>query len=258
MSVKSRAWGLFGVVLCLSLGTAVTASPATVQFSADTYQKGPQGELSGKIFVGDGVVRTDMAQGGQSFVQIVDTARQTTWIIYPDQKSYSQLSGGGPAATNVDAKPGDRNPCQGMEGAKCSRLGEELVNGRSAVKWLVEFSWQGKSYTGTQWIDKERGLALKSDSGSGQISEQRLIGMEQVGGRQTEKWQTTVVRSNQPAQESYRWFDPELNLAIREEVPGKYLQEMRNIRVGPQDPSLFQVPAGYKQVAPPANQPPRR
>lgn len=258
MTVRSSITCAFGVVLGLFLGAAVAAPSASVQFSADTYQKSPQGELSGKIYVGDGVVRTDMVQAGQSFIQIIDTARQTSWIIYPDQKSYSQFTAGGPAAGAGGVKVGDRSPCQGMEGAKCSRLGEEAVNGRAAVKWRVEFSWQGKSYTGVQWIDKERGLALKSDSGTGQISEQTLLGMEQVGGRRTEKWQTTVKQGDQPAQHSFRWFDPELNLAIREEVPGQFLQELRNIRVGPQDPSLFRVPAGYKQVAPPAGQPARR
>lgn len=247
-----------GVFYSLLIGTSALATPASVQFSADTYQKSPQGENSGKIFVGDGVVRSDMTQNGQTITQIIDTQKNITWIIYPAQQSYSRFSGTGPSPVGNEQSAGERSPCQGMKGAKCSRMGEEQVNGRSAVKWRVEFSWQGKQYTSTQWIDKERGLALRSDSGTGQISEQKLIGMEKVGGRNTEKWESTVKQGNQPAQSSFRWFDPQLDLAIREEVPGKFLREMRNVRVGPQDPSLFQVPAGYKQVQPQGNQPPRR
>ncbi len=58
-----------------------------------------------------------------------------------------------------------------------------------------------------------------------------------------------MSQGTQQAQQLLRWFDPELNLAIREEFPGGFVREMKNIKLAPQDASLFEVPAGYKKIA---------
>lgn len=256
MKVKTFVSCVGGLLFGLLAAQGALAAQGGTQFSADTYQKGPQGEMTGKIYVGDGKVRNEMAQGGQTLVQIVDTRAGEGWVIDPAQKSFARFGGG--QAMQTEQKGGDSDPCQGVQGAKCTRLGEESVNGRPAVKWRMEMAWQGKTYTATQWLDKERGIPLRSDMGNGQVTEQKLVGTEKIAGRITEKWETTVSQGNQPAQASYRWFDPELDMAVREEVPGQFLRELRNIRVAPQDPALFQVPAGYTEVKPQGQQPPRR
>ena len=38
----------------------------------------------------------------------------------------------------------------------------------------------------------------------------------------------------------------ELADSVREELPGGFLRELRDISVGPQPTSLFEVPAGWK------------
>ena len=43
-----------------------------------------------------------------------------------------------------------------------------------------------------------------------------------------------------------QWYDPQLKIAIREELPGGYFRELRDIRVGAQSPQLFTIPAGYQ------------
>ena len=52
-------------------------------------------------------------------------------------------------------------------------------------------------------------------------------------------------------QVSYQWFDPELNTNIREEGPGGFMREMRNIKTGKQPVKLFTVPAGYEEISMP-------
>lgn len=77
------------------------------------------------------------------------------------------------------------------------------------------------------------------------------LGAEKVNGRTTEKWEFVMSRKKQ----SWRtlvWVDRTLGVPVREEVPGKFLQELRDIRVGPQPASLFQVPEDYRKIEMPA------
>lgn len=241
----------------LVTGLVFADSHAAVQFSADIYQKGQGGqESSGRIFVGAGQMRTEMTQGGQQVVQIVDNKRQMTWVLYPSQRSYMEMAGRG--APQAQPESGEANPCQAMPGAQCNKLGPEKVGGRDAVKWQISYSQQGKQIQTTQWLDKARGIVLRQESANGQRSEMKMLGLEKLGNRTVEKWEMTFSQGNQPAQRSYRWFDPELNLAVREEFPGGYVREMRNIRVAPQDPGLFTQPSGYKKITPQQGRPAQR
>ena len=65
--------------------------------------------------------------------------------------------------------------------------------------------------------------------------------------------------------QSTQWYDPELQIAIREELSGGYFRELRDIRVAPQPDHLFTVPADYQRVtreqtqrAAPGEAPPQR
>jgi hypothetical protein len=80
--------------------------------------------------------------------------------------------------------------------------------------------------------------------------EQRLLAMEVLHGRPVEKWEMILTQGEQPAQRSSRWFDPQLNLAIKEANSGGYVRELQNITVGPQDPGLFKIPEQFKQIVP--------
>ncbi|MES9965000.1 MAG: DUF4412 domain-containing protein [Candidatus Sedimenticola sp. 20ELBAFRAG] len=238
-------------------GQVLADSQASLQFSAEISQKGQRGEVSsGRIFVGTDHMRTEMQQAGQQVIQIINNKTNTSWILYPSQHSYMEMQGRG--TPQAQAKQGDVNPCQGLREAKCKNLGQESVNGREATKWEIQLSQQGKSYQSVQWLDKERGILLRQESSNGQRSELKMLGLEKLGNRTVEKWEMTVANGNQPAQRTYRWFDPELNLAVREEFPGGFVREMKNINVAPQDPGLFTLPAGYKKITPQQGRPAQR
>ncbi len=231
----------------------VHAAPiSSAEFSADTYQKGPQGsESSGKIYLGENRIRMETSQNGQQVIQIIDVDKQMTLMIFPAQRSYIEQRGVNPVqAAASSGNSGEINPCQGLQGAQCQKLGRENISGRSAVKWEMSFTRQGKTLHGTQWIDADRGMVLKQQMSNGQGSEMKFIGMDNLGGRKEEKWEVTYYQKDRSPQRSYRWFDPELNLIVKEEFPGGFVREMRNIHVAPQDPALFEVPLGYKKIDP--------
>ena len=73
----------------------------------------------------------------------------------------------------------------------------------------------------------------------------RLIGQETVNGRPTEKYEVTI-RAGGREVKSYQWWDTGLKFPVKSAaLDGSWTQEYRNIRVGSQPDSLFEVPSGY-------------
>jgi len=238
--------GHVGLLIALLLPSALLASsPAAVEFSADTRQSAPQqGERTGRIYVSKQRVRTEMRQAGQLVIRIVDANTGSAWVIYPLHKSYMERLG---TRASTDESP-KGNPCYGLINSNCTKLNEEPVAGRAAQKWRVSVAAAKGKQESIHWIDKERNILLRQTSSQGVMMEQKMLGTETLNGRTVEKWQMTQNRAGKKPQQSTRWFDLQLNLAIREEYPGGYVREMSNIEVGPQKAKLFSVPAGYKKL----------
>jgi hypothetical protein len=133
-----------------------------------------------------------------------------------------------------------------MQNLLCNRLGVESVNGRPAEKWELVNSAQEQSGKMVIWIDQERRIPVRQSLPDGASMEMRLVGRETLDGRNTEKWEMKATRPGGQSSVAYQWFDPELNMNIREEQPGGFVSELRNIRIGKQPVDLFAVPPGYK------------
>jgi hypothetical protein len=242
----------------LSAVVAVTgrADAAGAQFSADMVRRGPDGQVtSGKMYVGEGRTRMEMSQQGRDLVRINDQNRRMEWVLFPAEQSY--LERGAPTGGEQPPPPpgepsAETDPCAGVPGMTCRRVGVEDVKGRPAVKWEMSVTQEGQTLTGAQWLDQERGMPLKSLAPDGQSMELEVLGQETVDGRSVEKWQMTTTVANQQPVRTFQWYDPELGLAVREEFPGGYVSELKNVRVGPQPDDLFSVPAGYTRMAMPA------
>lgn len=226
---------------------------AGTQFSADTVQRGPQGEMSsGKMYVGEGRVRNEMAHQGQQVIRITDESRGVEWVLFPDQKKYMEQKIAASSGQTPGAKPQPaENPCGDMPGLTCRNLGDEDVGGRAAVKWEMVASHQGQTMKSTQWIDKERGVPLRQEMPNGQTTELKFVAMVDLGGRKVEKWEMVATSPNRPEMRTFQWYDPELDLAVRQELPGGMVSELTNIRVGEQPDELFNIPAGYERIAAP-------
>ena len=150
-----------GLAAVLSAGIAV----AGAEFSAESIQRGPEGDMSSsKMYVGDKRMRTEMSHQGQQVIRVTDENRGVEWILFPDQKKYMERKLGDPVGQPSGAKSSATDdPCGGMPGLTCRNLGEEDIGGRTAVKWEMVAAHQGQSKKSTQWIDKERGIPLRQE-----------------------------------------------------------------------------------------------
>ena len=173
-------------------------------FSADFSTTTKNGtKMGGKWYFAMPKMRIDMTSMPQSAGRspfggnvsvIMDSTAQTTTMLMPQMQMYMEMHGGGPMESQ-----GMRN-LRGLgtgacpQGATCTKVGSETVNGRSCDKYEVTDK-NGKS---TLWIDQKLNFPV------------RVLGAD---GSQT---------------------------------------DFTNIKEGPQDASLFKVPAGYKPFDPSA------
>jgi len=252
--MRGRLIPVVGALAGGMLLSLAQAQPSGVQFSAETVQTGPKGPVStGKMYVGKNRMRTEAEQQGRQFVRITDEDKQVEWILFPDQRSYMERRAPPGTPKRADRSASDTNPCAaGMTGMQCTKLGTETLAGRKADKWEITLSHQGQTMKTTQWIDAERGVPLRQEMGGGQTMELKFVGQETLDGRKVEKWEVLATTPNQAPSKSYQWYDPELRLAVRQDLPGGYVSEFKNIRVGDQPESLFVIPAGYTRVEQPA------
>lgn len=175
------------------------------EFSAVAVQIMPdKKETVAKLYVGDGQMRTEMGEGEQRRITIVNQQRNTAWMLNPSRQQYVELKG--PAQANVPSRP----PLPGEAGSPCGKQTD-----LTCVK----------------------------------------VGAEKVNGRNTEKWQIVMSQGDQKLR-SVVWVDRGLGMPVREELPGGYVRELRDIQEGPQDPSLFEVPNDYERIELP-KQPPQ-
>jgi hypothetical protein len=146
---------------------------AQQDFSADmvnTSAKSAAG--TGKIYVSKDKMRFEgQERNGQNPTLIMNFQTQTTDVLIPERKMYIENAmGQGPAAQrsfNLFRAADAENACDewqkwrkmaGKSGGSCQKVGSEVVNGRSAVKY------QGTSPEGdasTVWIDPKLRFPVK-------------------------------------------------------------------------------------------------
>jgi len=242
MSAKRNFQLIFGAVGLLG---ALACNAGPVEFSADAVQRSPQSApVTAHMYVGKAGVRKEYSVNGQALVEIFDYANGRAVLLNKDQKQYMEQKAGNGGIK--DWSNSSANPCDGVEGASCAKLGQEQMQGRVVDKWEMTINQNGKPARAIYWIDAERKMPLKQIFADGTVSELHYLGTEAVNGRNAEKWEMVMTRSNGETMRSQQWYDPELNMAIREELPGGYSRELTNIQVATQPASLFQVPADYQ------------
>jgi hypothetical protein len=240
----------FSVMFVLALPGA-QAEQAMVEFSANTVESDMQGgERTGKLYVGKDRIRTDIDINGQSLIQIIDLDAQEALMINTQEKSFLRRQAGGGDMLSTQ-KTDTASPCAGMQNISCEQKGKEQVYGRPAVKWEFTSKAAGEAGSMTIWLDEQRGIPTRQIMPDGSTIEMWMLGPDPVGGRQAEKWEMTVTGPDGKSTNSYQWYDPVINMNIREESANGYFRELRNIKQGKQPDSLFKVPAGYKEVTMP-------
>jgi hypothetical protein len=211
-------------------------------FSADAVQTDLQNRISkGKMYVGKGKVRTELYNNGMSMVEIIDPERKVALLLLPDKKIYMERTL--PDLDMVSADKNEGNPCASLPDATCKKVAQKVLNGRNCDQW--EISLNGKK--ALQWNDSQHKFPVRQEIDGVVTLELSYKGNELVDGRDTEKWQSVMTGNDGRPIHSFQWYDSVLNTAIRHQMPGGNIRELKNIRIGEQPESLFVVPEGFRK-----------
>src|SRR4030042_2997262 len=78
--------------------------------------------------------------------------------------------------------------------------------------------------------------------------DRKLVGNETIDGHPTKKYLITYKTGDEKLQ-VYQWFATDINFPVKTSaIDGSWSQEYKNIKIGSQSDSLFEVPAGYKKI----------
>ncbi|MBF0180304.1 MAG: hypothetical protein HQM03_09800 [Magnetococcales bacterium] len=243
--------------LALPTGAAHAANWYNSPFSADilmTNPENPKDQAKGKLFVGPDRFRSEGMYQGTKKVLIINLADRKAFTLLPDKKEYHEGMSEAlmPPKPDVELMPGDpQGPCKTDAQLNCAAAGNETINGIPTEKWTVKASAKEVAYQVSLWIDPKRRIVIKQQPENGPTMERKLLGVEKVNGRDTEKWEFT--HSFKDKRNSYlQWIDVNLRIPVRMGEGRNSPMEISNIAEGNQDAALFQVPKDFKQVAPPA------
>jgi len=248
--VRGAAGVLFAGCLCVASGAAV-AGRSNVQFSAQAVQAAADGQNRiTQVYVGDNQVRLEYPKDDLLMVEIYDMKNQRVLLMVPQQTSYMLRRMPNGRMGNPMLPPSQSDPCAYDPAAKCRALTSESLYGRKVTKWEMVINRAGHNLRSLHWMDDERHMPLREQWSDGTVSELRPLGQETLNGRPAERWEMKVTHPDGEQMLSTQWYDPELQIAVREELPGGKYRELRDIRVGLQPEQLFSVPAGYRRLEP--------
>jgi len=237
-------------VFCAASVGALAAVPG-VQFSAQAQQSTPDKKSRhAKIYVGDNRVRLDYRQDGKTMVEIYDIENQRALLLVPEYTIYIEQEIPPEGLRNPLLPPGDgdANPCNLAPQAECQRLGEDTLYGKQVVLWEMTIRRDDQVLRSLHWIDEQRQMLLRQLWEDGTSSEMRPLGNALLDGRDTERWQLTISRDDVESIQSTQWYDPELEIVIREELPGGYFRELTDIQLAEQPAKLFRIPDSYRKM----------
>jgi len=221
------------------------ASITDKEFSADAVVSIPgQPSTTSKLFVGQNVVRTEVQTSEGVIVDIVFPYQGKAIKLNTKHQEYIELP------IEKQNKNQDLNPCNRIQNANCTLLGKELVDGRQAQKWQVVANQNGKNVRTLHWVDIKRQLAVREFFHDGSMAEMKFEKNEVIDGRKTERWVRTISRPDGSTVSSYQWYDPQLEISTKEELPGGYIRQLKNIKVGVQKKTIFVIPDNYKMMRP--------
>jgi len=220
-----------------------------ISFSADALQSAPQGEyVYGKLYVSEDKIRFELVQNKQRLIQISNPGLGKSWVIDPAAKTY-WLQGGVIQLPTGQSNKVDMKAFCAEKGRRCKLLGHEKISGRKAQKWRVLTGNKENPERSLIWVDKKSRLPLKQQLADGSSSTLLMQGKTVINGRKSEQWQYRSVDAEGHKRVVSQWYDPSIKMAIREEYPGGFVRELRNIMLAEQEPSLFVPPEGYRDVS---------
>jgi len=93
-----------------------------------------------------------------------------------------------------------------------------------------------------------RSAASTSEKMDGEI-ERKAEGKEVVNGRNTTKYRV-AYQAEGKREEVFQWIDESAHMPVKTAaIDGSWSSEFKNIHAGPQDPGIFEIPAGYRPMS---------
>lgn len=81
----------------------------------------------------------------------------------------------------------------------------------------------------------------------GEVS-RKLIGSETIDGRATDKYEITY-KDKEKTTKMYQWIAKDIKFPVKTAaIDGSWIMEYKNIKMGAQPDSLFEVPSGYEKM----------
>jgi hypothetical protein len=118
---------------------------------------------------------------------------------------------------------------------------------RDDVLWTV--MPDQKSYTEMKIDPSQR--PKTEEKVRGEVS-RKLIGSEKIDGHSTQKYEVTY-REGEKTSKMYQWMATDIKFPVKmAAADGTWTVEYKNIKMGSQPSSLFEVPSGYKKMTMPA------
>ena len=232
------------IVCALCISHYAYAESKTIEFSADAVVSAPRNVVKKtRLFVSKKAVRSEMMVNGENFVEITYPDEGRVILINDALKSYKER-----IFDRQNEKKEMGSPCDQISNAVCEMIGTEDIAGYKTEKWQIISESRGKKLRTLHWIDVKRKLAIREFFPDGSLAELKMIKKEKINGRDTEKWQRTLSRPDGKNIQSYQWYDAVLKMAIKEELPGGYVRELKNIKISKQADVLFSVPEDYRKV----------
>ncbi|OGW24079.1 MAG: hypothetical protein A2X59_06395 [Nitrospirae bacterium GWC2_42_7] len=78
--------------------------------------------------------------------------------------------------------------------------------------------------------------------------DRKQVGAETIDGHPTKKYLITYKEGSRTSQ-LYQWMATDINFPVKSaDINNKWIQEYRNVRIGPQPNSLFELPSGYSKM----------
>jgi hypothetical protein len=235
----------------------MTAAPAAAQnlipaYAADAIYRTPDGtENTGRVIKSGPDMRLEFTEAGRPVVQIIRRAEGMMYVLDPSSRSYFKIQG------EPDPQAGAATyeaPCdQNVTTITCRFLGNEVTSGITAEVWEIGQPGDQSQVSRILW-DGARHRALRQEYPDGTVMALSFQAMVQIEGRNVEHWVISVIVPGQAPLAGAWYYDPELRVELREELPSGEVRSLRNIVVGEVDPAAFAVPAGWTEIAPP--QPP--
>lgn len=231
---------------------AQQSDPARTYSATAIHGLPGQAETSGKVIRSGENMRLEFEQNGREVIQILLPGQGVMYVLDPQSKTYMEMRG--PA---VPTPNGVRNtsPCDPRKMAICEQTGMDTVSGIQVERWQLAAQPQTPPLT-ILW-DPTRRHALRQEYPDGSTTAMRFATMETLNGRATEHWAIEIQAPGRDTLNGDWWFDPDLRVVVREDLPGGEIRRLEDITVGVVDPAVFQIPEGWHMADPAATTAPQ-